>query len=196
MAATLGREFSYELLDAVAALDESFLQGELDKLVQAEILYPKGRLPRGQYVFKHALLEEALYNSLVKEKRQDFHRRMAEVLEAGGIQTVETPPELIAHHFTEAGLAERAIRYWLQAGLRSRERSAEVEAIGHLSRGLGLLATLPQSAERDIAGVGASESSGNRLHCFARLCRTRFGPVFRRARELCERVAHRNSCSR
>ena len=135
IAAALGREFSYELLDAVAAVDESFLQDELAKLVQADILYPKGRAPRCRYVFKHALLEEALYNSLVKEKRQDFHRRIAEVLEAGGIQSVETPPELIAHHFTEAGLAEKAIRYWLKAGLRSRERSAEVEAIGHLSQG-------------------------------------------------------------
>ena len=82
IAATLGREFSYELLVAVAAVDEAFLQDELGKLVQADILYPKGRTPRCRYVFKHALLEEALYNSLVKEKRQDFHRRVAEVLEA------------------------------------------------------------------------------------------------------------------
>src|SRR5262249_14910683 len=153
IAATLGREFSYELLHAVASVDESFLQDELGKLVEADILYPKGRPPRCRYVFKHALLEAALYHSLVKEKRQDVHGRIAEVLEAGGAEAVETPPELIAHHFTEAGLTGKAIRYWLTAGMRSRDRSAEVEAIGHLSRGLAVLATLPESADRDREGL-------------------------------------------
>ena len=82
LAATLGREFSYELLAAVANLDEPTLQAELAKLVQAEILYPKGRAPRCAYIFKHALLEDALYNALVKDKRQQFHGRIAEALEA------------------------------------------------------------------------------------------------------------------
>ena len=134
LAAVLGREFSYELLAAVANVDEPTLQAELAKLVQAEILYPKGRPPRCTYIFKHALLEDALYNALVKGKRQQFHRRIAEVLEARFPQTAETQPELLAHHFTEAGLTEKAIGYWLKAGLRSRERSAEIEAIGHLTR--------------------------------------------------------------
>ena len=125
LAAVLGREFSHELLAAVAALDEPTLQAELAKLVQAEILYPKGRPPRCTYIFKHALLEDALYNALVKGKRQQFHRRIAEVLEAQFPQTAETQPELLAHHFTEAGLTEKAVGYWLKAGLRSRERSAD-----------------------------------------------------------------------
>jgi class 3 adenylate cyclase/predicted ATPase/tRNA A-37 threonylcarbamoyl transferase component Bud32 len=188
VAASLGREFSYELLDAVAAVDEVFLQEELGKLVQAEILHPKGRPPRCQYVFKHALLEEALYNSLVKEKRQDFHRRIAEVLEGGGIQSFETPPELIAHHFTEAGLPEKAIPYWLKAGLRSRERSAEVEAIGHLTRGLGILATLPESAERDKAELELLSPLGTASIASRGYAAPDVGPAFRRARELCERV--------
>ena len=149
LAATLGREFSYELLAAVATVDEPTLQAELAKLVQAEILYPKGRPPRCTYIFKHALLEDALYNALVKGKRQQFHRRIAEALEARFPQTVATQPELLAHHFTEAGLTEKAIGYWLKAGLRSRERSAEIEAIGHLTRGLALLETLDESPERD-----------------------------------------------
>ena len=188
IAATLGREFSYELLDAVASVDESFLQDELSKLVQADILYPKGRTPRCRYVFKHALLEEALYNSLVKEKRQDFHRTIAEALEAGVAQTVEAPPELIAHHFTEAALPERAIRYWLEAGLRSRERSAEVEAIGHLNRGLGLLATLPESAERDGKELELLTPLGTAYIASRGYAAPEVGPVFRRARELCERA--------
>ena len=120
LAATLGREFSYELLAAVASVDEPTLQAELAKLVQAEILYPKGRIPRCTYIFKHALVEDALYNALVKGKRQQFHGRIAEVLEARFPQTTATQPELVAHHFTEAGLAEAAIGYWLKAGLRSR----------------------------------------------------------------------------
>ena len=130
-------------------MDEPTLQAELAKLVQAEILYPKGRPPRCTYIFKHALLEDALYNALVKGKRQQFHRRIAEVLEAQFPQTAETQPELLAHHFTEAGLTEKAVGYWLKAGLRSRERSADCEAIGHLTKGLALLDTLEESRERD-----------------------------------------------
>jgi predicted ATPase len=128
LAATLGREFSYEVLSAVAARDEPTLQRGLAELVRAEILYPKGRPPRCSYIFKHALLEDALYNALVKGKRQEFHRRIAEVLEAQFAHTAETQPELLAHHFTEAGISERAVHYWLKAGLRSSERSANVEA--------------------------------------------------------------------
>jgi len=137
LAAALGREFSYELVAAVAAVEEATLQAQLAKLVQAEILYPKGRPPRCQYTFKHALIEDAAYNSLVKAKRQQFHRRIAEVLEARFPQTVETQPELLAHHFTEAGLAEKGVSYWLKAGLCSQERSANAEAIGHLTKGWG-----------------------------------------------------------
>src|SRR5207249_6958087 len=115
----------------------------------AEILYPKGRPPRCTYIFKHALLEDALVNALVKSKRQQFHRRIGEVLEAQFPQTAKTQPELLGHHFTEAGLAEKAIGYWLEAGQRSRERSAFCEAIGHLTKGLALLDTLEETPERD-----------------------------------------------
>src|SRR5262245_43691861 len=149
LAGTLGREFSYDVLAAVTSMDEPTLQAELAKLVQAEILYPKGRVPRCTYIFKHALLEDALYNSLVKGKRQQFHRRIAEVLEAKFPQTTETRPELLARHFTEAGLPDKATGYWLKAGLLSRERFANVEAIGHLTKGLAVLATLAESSERD-----------------------------------------------
>src|SRR5262249_16760385 len=136
LAAVLGREFSHELLAAVAGVDEPRLQAELGGLARAEILYPKGRPPRCTYVFKHALLEDALYNALVKARRQEHDRRVGEVLEARFPQTSETQPELLGHHFTEAGLTEKAIGYWLKAGQRSRDRSAFPEAIGHLTRGL------------------------------------------------------------
>src|SRR5262249_29071696 len=119
LAAALGRQFSYELLAAVAPVDEPTLQAELAKLIQAEVLYSKARPPRSQYPFKHALIEDAAYNSLVKTKRQQFHRRIAEVLQERFPETVDTQPELLAHHFTEAGLAEIGAGYWLKAGWRS-----------------------------------------------------------------------------
>jgi predicted ATPase len=188
LAATIGREFSYELLAAVATVDEPDLQAELANLVRAEILYPKGRPPRCNYFFKHALLEDALYNALVKDRRQQFHRRIAEVLEARFPQVVETRPELLAHHLTEAGLAAKAVDYWLQAGLRSRERSAEIEAVGHLTRGLELLQMLDESPERDARESELLSPLGTAYIASRGYAAPEVGPVFRRARELCERV--------
>jgi class 3 adenylate cyclase len=188
LAATLGREFSYELLAAVAGVDEPTLQAELAKLVQAEILYPKGRIPRCTYIFKHALLEDALYNTLVKTKRQQFHGRIAETLEARFPQTTATQPELVAHHLTEAGLAEAAIGYWLKAGLRSRQRSAENEAIGHLTRGLTLLGALDESAERDARELELLSALGTAYIASRGYGAPEIGPVFGRARLLCERI--------
>src|SRR5262249_20203666 len=188
LAATLGREFSYEMLAAVAGVDEPTLQAELAELVQAEILYPKGRPPRCTYIFKHALLEDALYNALVKGKRQQFHRRIAEVLEAKFPQTTQTRPELLAHHFTKAGGAERAHRYWLKAGLRSRERSANVEAIGHLTTSLALLGQLAESPERDAQELQFLNPLGTAYIAAGGYNEPQAGPVFRRARELSERI--------
>ena len=139
---------------------------------------PRAGRPAVRYLFKHALLEDALYNSLVKGKRQQFHRRIAEVLEVQFPQTVETQPELLAHHFTEAGLTEQAISYWLKAGLRSRERSANVEAIGHLTTGLALLGTLEESPERDAQELQFLNALGTAYIAVARLCRTRSRPDF------------------
>jgi predicted ATPase len=101
------------------------------------------------YIFKRALLEDVLYNAVVKWKRQQFHRRIAEVLEARFPQTTETRPEVLALHFTEAGWIRPVVGYLLKAGLQSRERSAEQEAIGHLRTGLALLVKLDESPARD-----------------------------------------------
>ena len=188
LAAVLGREFSYELLAAAAGQDEPALDAALAKLVQAEILYPKGRPPRCTYIFKHALLVDALYNALVKSKRQQFHRRIAEALETRFQQTVATQPELLAYHFTEAALTEKAIGYWLKAGLRSRERSAEIEAISHLKRGLELLETLGESTERDARELELLGPLGTAYIAVRGYAAPEIGPVFRRARELCQRV--------
>ena len=188
LASVLGREFNYELLAAVAADDEPALQAELAKLVDAEVLYPKGRPPRCTYIFKHALLEDALYNTLVKGKRQQFHERIAEALETRFPQIVATQPELLAHHYTEAGLTEKAIGYWLKAGLRSRERSAEIEAISHLTRGLSLLDTLREPSGRDARELELLGPLGTAYIAARGYAAPEVGPVFQRAHELCQRV--------
>ena len=188
LGAVLGREFSHELIAAVAALDEAALQAELAKLAQAEILHAKGRPPRCTYIFKHALLEDALYNALVKGKRQQLHRRIAEVLEARFPQTVETQPELLAYHFTEAGLSEQAVGYWLKAGLRSRERAADSEAIGHLTKGLALLETLEETREHDGQKLRILTTLGPAYIAVRGYAAPEVGPILLRARELCQRI--------
>jgi serine/threonine protein kinase/predicted ATPase len=188
LAAVLGREFSFELLAAVAAVDEPTLQAELARLVQVEILYAKGRPPRCSYIFKHALLEDALYNSLLKGKRQQFHRRIAEVLEAQFPQTMETRPELLAHHFTEAGLNENGVDYWLKAGWRSRERSAHREAIGHLTKGLAVLGTLEETRAREERELQLLTTLAPAYIAACGYAAPEVGPVLLRARELCQRI--------
>jgi predicted ATPase len=191
LGAVLGREFSHELLSAVANLDDPTLQSELASLAQAEILYPKGRPPRCTYIFKHALLEDALYNALVKARRQQFHRRIGEVLESQFPQTAATQPELLGHHFTEAGLTEKAIGYWLQAGQRSRERSAFCEAIGHLTKGLALLDAVDKSRQRDDLELQFLTALGPAYIEARGYAAPEVGPILVRARDLCQRIGDR-----
>lgn len=188
LASVLGREFSYELLLAVASLNEGGLQEELDKLVAAEILYQKGRPPHCTYTFKHALLEDALYNSLIKSSRHKFHQRIGEVLEESFPQTVETRPELLAHHYTEAGMPHKAISFWLRAGLRSRLRSADTEAISHLTKGLSMLRTVEESTKRDGLELEFLTALGPAYIAIRGYAAPDVGPIMSRARELCERI--------
>src|SRR2546430_1938650 len=108
MGATIGRQFSYDLLQAVSPLDASTLQGELGQLVEAEIIYQRGLPPQSTYVFKHALIRDSAYESLLKSTRQQYHQRITHVLEAQFPETAEAQPELLAYHYTEAGLIEQA----------------------------------------------------------------------------------------
>ena len=146
LGATLGREFSYELLHAVSPVDEGSLQQGLRQLVAVELLYQRGLPPQATYLFKHALIQDTAYQSLLKSKRQHYHHQIAQVLEGQFPDTTETQPELVAHHYTEAGLAEQAIPYWQRAGQNAIERSAHMEAIHHLTKGLEALKTLPDTA--------------------------------------------------
>ncbi len=149
LAATLGRSFEYKVLTAVSPLDRRELDNALSQLAQAGLIYQRGLPPDLTYEFKHALVQDTAYQSLLKTARQRHHEHIAHVLEKEFSETAENEPELLAHHYTEAGLVEPAIRYWQRAGERATERSANQEAIAHLSRALELLALLPENPARD-----------------------------------------------
>jgi class 3 adenylate cyclase len=148
LGATLGREFSYDLLQAVSPTDAPVLQHSLQLLIDAELLYQRGLPPHATYLFKHALIQDTAYQSLLKSKRQQYHQQIAPVLEAQFPDTTETQPELVAHHYTEANRIAQALPYWQRAGQRAAQRSAYVEAVNHLTKGLELLQTLPDTPER------------------------------------------------
>ena len=187
-AATLGREFEYELLAAVVTMGEQTLRAELAKLVSAGILSVKGQPPASVYLFRHALLEEALHSAIDEPKRRRFHQQVAEVIEARFPHLVETQPELLAEHFTEAGIIRKAIGYRLKAGLRSRDRFAHVEAISHFTKGLKLLEMLEVSPEREACELELLGPLGTAYIASRGYAAPEVGPVFRRARALCERV--------
>jgi predicted ATPase len=134
LGAVLGREFPYAWLRGLSPLDEDALQDRLTQLVTSELLYQRGRPPRARYTFKHALIQEAAYQSLLKSTRQQGHQQVAELLEARFPETVEAQPEVLAHHCTEAGLTEQAIPYWQRAGQQALQRSANLEAVQHFTR--------------------------------------------------------------
>jgi tetratricopeptide (TPR) repeat protein len=188
LGATLGREFSYELLQAVAPWDEEILQRGLQQLVGAEFLYQQGVPPQAKYLFKHALIQDAAYQSLLRSTRQQYHQRIAQVLEARFPALCETQPELLAHHYTEAGVLAQALPYWQQAGQRANERSAHVEAVSHLTRGLEIVAALPDTAERTQHELLLQTTLGSVLMAAKGQGAPEVGQAYARARELCRQV--------
>ncbi|MDJ0818409.1 MAG: AAA family ATPase, partial [Desulfobacterales bacterium] len=135
-AAVIGRHFTYALLQAVSELDDATLQRELGRLVEAELLYQQGLPPSATYTFKHALIQEIGYQSLLRRLRQQYHQRIARALKERFPETVETQPELIAYHLTEAGLGQNAVEYWIAAAHRALPQAAWQEASSFIERGL------------------------------------------------------------
>jgi len=146
--AAIGRDFSYELLTAAVPLAEPELQDALRRLVEAGLVFQRGAPPTAEYLFKHALVQDTAYSTLLRSPRQALHRRVAEALEQRFLDLVETRPEILAHHYGEAAIADKAIAYWQRAGKLSVAKSAVREAIAQLRRGLGLLEGLPETPER------------------------------------------------
>jgi predicted ATPase/class 3 adenylate cyclase len=188
LGATLGREFSYEVLQAVAPVDETTLQQALAKLVEAEVLYQRGLPPQARYLFKHALIQDAAYQSLLKSTRQQYHHQIAHVLEKQLSETRDAQPELLAHHYTAAGLVAQAIPYWQQAGQRAAQRSANVEAIAHLTKGLALLKILPDTLDRAQQELRLQITLGAPLMATKGWAAPEVGKAYARARELCQQV--------
>ena len=188
LGAVLGREFSYEVLHAVAPLEEPTLQQSLAQLVEAELLYQRGHPPQATYLFKHALVQDAAYQSLLRSTRQQYHQRIAQVLEAQFPQVVATQPELLAHHYTEAGAAREAIVYWHHAGQRALRQSAPLEALAHLRQGLALLPLVPETPERTQHELMLQLALGAALIATKGYAAPEVEHAYRRARVLCEQL--------
>jgi predicted ATPase len=188
LGATLGRTFSYELLRAVSPLDETTLQQGLRRLMDAELLYQRGVPPQAVYFFKHALIQEAAYQSLLRGIRQQYHQRIAYVLSTRFPDSVATQPELLAHHYTEAGLLPSAVDYWQRAGQRAIERSAHPEAISHLTKGLELLKMLPETPQSAHQELSLQINLGPALRATKGYAAPDVERAYARARELCQHV--------
>jgi class 3 adenylate cyclase/predicted ATPase len=188
LGATLGREFSYTLLQAVAPWDEGTLQRGLQQLVEAEFLYQQGLPPQATYLFKHALIQEAAYQSLLRSTRQRHHQHIAQVLEAQFPELCETQPELLAHHYTEAGLLAQAVPYWQRAGQRAVQRFAHREAIGHLTKGLDLLKGWPETPEHTQQELALQTALAPAWMAAKGYAAPEVEQAYGRARELCRQL--------
>ena len=188
LAATVGREFSYELLEALAWLDATALKEALEKLVESDILHQRGLLPRARYIFRHALIRDAAYQSLLRSTRQQYHKHIAQTLVERFPEIKETQPELLARHYTEAGLTEKAIGYWLRAGQQAVARSAMTEACSQLQKGLDLLTTLPDSPWRRQQELELQIALGRALIATRGYSAPAVFETFARARALAEQL--------
>jgi len=182
--ACIGREFDHELLAAVVPLPEAGLAAALDRLVAAELVYRRGIPPATTYIFKHALVRDAAYQSLLRKSRQDLHADIATALEKGFPHTLETRPELVARHFDEAGLFEAAVEYWVRAGRLAAARSANVEAIAHLRSGLVSLAALPPGKARSRLELPLQLTLGGPFLATKGFASSEADAVYQRAQEL------------
>src|SRR5271165_6428288 len=161
--AAIGREFTYPLLNAVVDRDETTLRAALSQLEDSELVFRSGEPPDARYVFKHALVQDTAYESLLKSRRQILHRRIAEILREKFPDVVEAEPELVAHHFTQAGLTEPAIEYWGKAGDLALRRSAFKEAIAHLGKAIEMTEALTGSEEQTSGRLRLQVSYGNAM---------------------------------
>ena len=187
--AVVGRTFSYALLRTVSGFDDETLERELTKLVDAELLHQRGIAPAATYTFKHALIQDAAYQTLLKSTRQQYHRAIARALEAERPESAHPEPEIIARHYTEAGLAAEAVPYWTRAAHDAAARSAYLEAIAHFRAALGLVEALPDHRHRARIALDLWIGLGQSLLAAKGHTATEVERAFARARELSSQVA-------
>jgi class 3 adenylate cyclase len=186
--AAIGRDFSYSLVRAVVGRDETALKHALAQLEQAELVFRRGEPPEAVYSFKHALVQDVAYESLLKSRRQQLHGRIARTLESEFPQTALAEPEVLAWHYSSAGLVEPAVSWLLSAAKRAMQRSANIEAIDHLRKGLELLKTLPDSPERDRRELDLQTHLGAALTAAKGFAAPEVRDVYVRARSLFARL--------
>ena len=188
VAAAIGREFKPDLLTTASGLSATELALELDRLVKAELIYRSGRPPNLSYVFKHALIQDAAYESMVKKTRARVHADIAAALAEQFAEIVSREPEVQAHHLTEAGLTEEAIRYWEMAGTNAIQRSSYPEALAHLTRGMQLLDQLPKGPERDLREYRLNVPLGIASLSLRGYSSPELGQLYDRRYELCAQM--------
>lgn len=185
--ATIGREFSYEMLAALLPLAPSELQATLSRLIDADLIYGSGTPPNAVYTFKHALIQDAAYATMLRARRQRLHARIADILEADAT-AAKLEPELLAHHLTEAGMPAKAIPHWQQAGLLASASAAHTEACKHFTEGLRLVSELPDEPMRNRMELGLRVHLGMSLAATRGFAAPEVEATNQRARELCRLI--------
>ncbi len=188
LGAVLGREFAYQMMQALGYIEEPILQDGLGQLVAEELLYQRGRPPRAKYVFKHTLIRDAAYHSLLKRTRQQYHRHVARVLEERYSEELASEPELLAYHYTGAEMAPQAIEQWLKAAKRAASRSAYLEAFAHLDSGDALLERVAEGGERTHRRLQLQILRATTLLATKGMSAEETGEAFGSAWELCKRL--------
>jgi tetratricopeptide (TPR) repeat protein len=186
--AALGRSFSHELISAVAGVPQRQVDDALTQLVSAELIFRRGTPPDAEYTFKHALVQDAAYGTLLRSRRQQLHARIASTLESQFPEIVETQPQLVAQHCAEAGLTQRAVAYWLEAGEHAISRWAMMEAVAQLRKGIDLLSRMPVDAASQEQELNLQIALGNALIATNGYGAPEPGEAFTRARELCAQL--------
>jgi predicted ATPase len=186
--AAIGRDFSYELLAAVARRRTAELQDALSHLVGAGLVFQHGMLPDSTFLFKHALVQDAAYGTLLRGPRRVLHAHIAEALETHSTEIIDSQPELLAQHYAEAGLVEKSIVFWGKAGRRSTARSAMAEAAAQFQKALDQLELLPDNPERQRQELEIYSALGAVLIAMKGEAATETGQAYAHARELWEQL--------
>jgi class 3 adenylate cyclase/predicted ATPase len=183
--AALGRSFSHELISAVAQMPQQKLDDALARLVDAELVFRRGVPPDAEYTFKHVLVQDAAYSTMLRSRRHQIHARITAALEGQFPEIVKTQPELLARHCVEAGLVEKAVDYWLRAGRQALRRSAMVEALGQLRRGFATLGAVAESPQRQHQELKLQIALGGALIATEGFAAKVTGEAYARAVHLC-----------
>ena len=186
--AAIGREFSYQLLQAVSRLSDDELKAALGRLIGSELVFQRGTPPDAVYTFKHALVQDAAHSSMLRSTRQQLHAQIAEALETHSPELMDTQPELFAQHYEQAGLIGKSVTYWGKAGHRSTARSAMVEAAAQFQKGLHQLALLPDNFEHQRLELEFRVALGGVLNAIKGNAAPETGQAYTRARELWEQL--------